>query len=63
VFGGNNYVIKTLLFNHKCIFLFKDLLIFILSALVFCSHACVKVPDPLELEGETVVSCNVGAGN
>ncbi|ERE70423.1 hippyragranin [Cricetulus griseus] len=26
-------------------------------------YVCVRMPDPLELESQTVVSCRVGAGN
>jgi hypothetical protein len=29
-----------------------------LCALVFCLHVCVKVSDHLELESQTIVSCD-----
>ena len=42
---------------------FYDFFIFILCVLVFCLRVCLKVPDGLELELQTVVSCDVVAGN
>jgi hypothetical protein len=28
-----------------------------------CMYVCVRIPDPLELELQTVVSCHVDSGN
>ena len=38
--------------------------IFLKIYLFFCAlMLCLHVPDPLELELQTIVSCHVGAGN
>ena len=34
-----------------------------LWVLVFCLHVCVRVPDPIELELQTVVSDHGGTGD
>lgn len=56
-------LIHLMLFQLLAVQTICNLYLFYVHWCFVCMYVCVRVPDPLELELETVLSSSVGAGN